>query len=271
MKKCFKLAVLFLLTLTLFACGKKKSYNGDYVDKGGIDASSSESAKIVIDDGRKIIYNVYYSLEAKDIKNYEKDIEKKLNEYNGYIETMETMTHYSSCTYRVPKTKLDDFVSYIDSFDGLTNSKRVKSEDVSTSYNSKQARKEVLEASRTVYVNMLSKEGLSVSDIIAINDKIEKIDVELRQIYLDIDTYDSLIDYSTVTITYYEQGEYEEPGFFDEYGNYISGFFITIGKVILYLLPIAALGGIGAVIAIVCVKHHKNKNKKNTNDTNNKE
>lgn len=265
MKKCFKLAVLFLLTLTLFACGKKKITNGDYVDKGG-SATNSESAKIVIDDGRKIIYNVYYTLEAKDIINYEKDIEGKLNEYNGYIETMDTYTYYSSCTYRVPKTKLDDFVNYIDSFDGLTSSKKIKSEDVSTTYNSKQARKEVLEASRTVYVNMLTQEGLSVSDIIAINDKIEKIDVELRQIYLDIDTYDSLIDYSTVTICYYEKGEYKEPTFFDNYADYITGFFVTIGKIILYLLPVAVLGGVGAVITIGCIKHHKNKKNANKNE-----
>ena len=270
MKKCFKLAVLFLLTLTLFACGKKKTYNGDNVDKGGVDFSS-DSARIVIDDERKIIYNVYYTLEATNINNYERDIESKLNEYSGYIESMETMTYYSTCTYRVPKSKLDDFVNYIDSFDGLTNSKRVKSEDVSTTYNSKQARKEVLEASRLVYVNMLSQEGLTTSDIIAINDKIEKIDIELKQIYLDIDTYDSLIDYSTVTITYYEKGEYKEPTFFDEYGDYLSGFFIGIGKVILYLLPIAAIGGIGAIITIVCIKHHKNKNKKKAETNENKE
>ena len=72
MKKCFKLAVLFLFTLTLFACGKKKTYNGDNVDEGGVDFSS-DSARIVIDDERKIIYNVYYTLEATNINNYERE------------------------------------------------------------------------------------------------------------------------------------------------------------------------------------------------------
>ena len=128
------------------------------------------------------------------------------------------------------------------------------------------ARKEVLEASRAAYVAMLSKDDLSIADIIALNDKIEKIDIELKQIYLDIDTYDSLIDYSTVTISYYEKGEYKEPTFFDNYADYITGFFVTIGKVILYLLPVAVLGGVGAVITIVCIKHHKNKKNANKSE-----
>ncbi len=260
MKKMFTFFLILMLSICLVACGKKKEINNHV--GGKIDADS-DSAKIVIDDGRKIIYNVDYTLKAKDIKSYEKKIDNKLNEFEGYIERLETRSYYSICTYRVPKAKLDEFVNYIDSFDGLVNDKTVKSEDVSTSYNEKEARKEVLEASRATYVAMLSKDDLTISDIIALNDKIEKIDVELKQIYLDLDTYDSLIDYSTVSVTYYEESEYKEPSFMDEYLDYIGDFFITIGKVILYLLPVAFIGGIAAIITVASIKHHKNKNRKN--------
>ncbi|MCR5307467.1 MAG: DUF4349 domain-containing protein [bacterium] len=268
MKKIAKVLLLFLFCLTLFACGKKASYNG--ADKGGVNSNpASDSAKIVVDDDRKIIYNVSYVLEAKDIKSYQKKIEGKLNELTGYIETLDTRTYYSTCVYRVPKANLDTFVQYIDSFDGLTNDKSIKTEDISSSYNSYQARKEVLEASRTSYVKMLEDDTLSVHDIIEINDKIEKIDVELREIYLQLDTYGSLVDYSTVTVHYYEKGEYSEPTFFSEYAEYISDFFITIGKVILYLLPFAAIGGVAAVITIASIKHHNKKKRENNENKNN--
>ena len=268
MKKISKILLVFLLALALFACGKKKAVNNDRV--GGGDSVNGDSAKIVIDDGRKIIYNVSYTLEGTNINDYEKKIDSKLNELNGYVESLDTKTYYSIATYRVPKAKLDDFVNYIDSFEGLVNDKNVKTTDVSTSYNSYEARKEVLEASRATYVAMLSKDGLTVSDIIAINDKIEKIDIELKEIYLQIDTYDGLIDYSTVTVNYYEKGEYKDPSFMEEYGNYVGEFFITIGKIILYLLPVALIGGIAAIITVVSIKHHKNKNKKKLENSENK-
>lgn len=267
MKKYIKVVLLFLLTLTLVACGKNATNKGG--GNTGFDSTSTDSAKIVVDDGRKIIYNVYYTLEGKKINDYQKQIESKLNEYSGYVETMDT-SFYTTCTYRVPKAKLDDFVSYIDSFEGLTNSKSIKTEDITSSYNSYQARKEVLEASRATYVAMLSQEGLSVYDVISINDKIEKIDIELKEIYLTLDTYEGLVDYSTVTIRYYEKGDYKEPTFLDEYGDYLANFFITIGKVFLYLLPIAFIGGIVAIITVGSIKHHKNKKNKDV-DNNNKE
>ena len=119
--------------------------------------------------------------------------------------------------------------------------KNVKTTDVSTSYNSYEARKEVLEASRATYVAMLSKDGLTVSDIIAINDKIEKIDIELKEIYLQIDTYDGLIDYSTVTVNYYEKGEYKDPSFMEEYGNYVGEFLPTPIKYFSFLRPLNEL------------------------------
>lgn len=266
MKRLSIIFLVFLMALGLVACGKKNEYKGDHV--GGSAAESGSNAKIVVDDGRKIIYNVYYQLSAKDITTYERKLDSKVNELNGYIEKLDTRTYASTCTYRVPKAKLDEFVSYVDSFDGLVEDKKVTSQDVSTTYNSNQARKEVLEASRTSYVNMLTDDTLSVSDIIAINDKIEKIDIELREIYLTLDTYDSLIEYSTVTVDFYEKGEYKEPTFMDEYLNYIGEFFITIGKVILYLLPVAFIGGIAAVITLVSIKHHKNKNRKNKENEN---
>lgn len=268
MKKYIKVVLLFLLTLTLVACGKSADIKGG--SNTGIDSTNTDSAKIVVEDGRKIIYNVSYVLEGKKINDYQKQIETKLNECSGYIETMDTY-YYTTCTYRVPKAKLDEFVYYIDSFDGLTNSKSIKTEDISSSYNTYQARKEVLEASRANYVSMLSNDGLTVYEIIEINDKIEKIDIELKEIYLTLDTYDGLVDYSTVTIRYYEKGEYKEPTFLEEYGDYLANFFITIGKVILYLLPVAAIGGVAAIITVGSIKHHKNKKQKETNEENKNE
>ena len=272
MKKIIKAVFFLVFVFILASCGKKKAVND--VDRGGNSSdSTNSSAKIVVEDGRKIIYDVRYSLEAKDINEYQKKIETKLAEYEGYIESMETRTYYSTVTYRIKKASLDDFVNYIDSFDGAVEDKSIKTTDVSTTYNSKQARKTVLEASRASYLAMLSQDDLTISDVIAIQDKIERIDIELEQIYLDIDTYDGLIEYSTVTVSYYEKGEYSEPSFIESYGKYIGEFFITIGKVILYLLPFALLGGVTCLIVFGTLKSKKKKRlakqKEQENNSNN--
>ena len=68
---------------------------------------------------------------------------------------------------------------------------------------------------------------------------------------MTLESYDNLLDYSTITITYTTE---KEPSFFGEYFEYVGDFFVGLGKTILYLLPPALTGGTITLIVLLIVR-----------------
>ena len=90
----------------------------------------------------------------------------------------------------------------------------------------------MLEASKTAYLNLLNDTNLTMPEIIEIKAKIEDIDSELVGLYNTLASYDSVIDYTQITIEYVD-----DPRFFASYGNYLLDSFEVIYKIAFYILP----------------------------------
>jgi hypothetical protein len=97
-----------------------------------------------------------------------------------------------------------------------------------------------------------------MSEIIEIKAKIEDIDSELVGLYNTLASYDSVIDYTQITIEYVD-----DPRFFTSYGNYLLNSFEVIYKIAFYILPYGLVASLIAFLANLPGILRKRKREKN--------
>ena len=264
MNKLFKLFACFVgfISIGLVSCS---SSDNSPVYSEAVGGGEQTSNNVVVESNRKVIYSAEYSITSENIKQIKNEVNNKSTSLNGYVDSSEEYTSQAKIVYRIPTDKLNEFLDYIDAYDGVT-SKKISSEDITSSYSEVEAKIQVLEASKAAYVSLLGSGNLSRSEIMQIQDKIDDNNAELIKISLQKDSYDSLLEYSKVTIHYYSVAieEEKEPTFFSEYWQYVVTFFTGFLKFILYLLPIAAVAGtIFSCIFFPIYISKKKKQKKN--------
>lgn len=259
MKKLFITFCLFIFAFALASCSDESGAD-NYAGEMG-----NEGNNVVIDTNRKIYYTGRITITTKKADEVSNRISNKVKEYNGYASSISYNDYeYSKTiviTYRIPTEKLDNFLDDVDKEKGVT-SKSITSTDITTNYNKASARLEVLKTSREAYLKALA-EATTQGEIIAINDKIEKIDTEILELTMTLNSYDNLLDYSTITITFTTE---KEPSFFTEYIDYVGDFFVWCGQTILYLLPPAITGGTITLIVLLIVKKVTKKREEKENN-----
>ena len=246
MRKLFVFLFVLLSCFVLVGCGQANDYN---------DGASTDS--VIAETSRKIYYVIDLNVQTKSINESIDAFNEAVTSCNGYISSSD-ISNNDVCyiTYRVPTNKLNEFLNIIkDSDISVVENQKIKSTDITTTYNEVDARISVLQASRLSYINLLEK-AESITDIIAIQSRIEEIDAEILKLETEKSSYDNLIDYSTINIQLYEGNI----GFVSSYLNYIVTFFKVIGIVILYLLPIALIAlAIIFITKFINKKYFKNK------------
>lgn len=185
-----------LSALLLFGCGSAKdSY------PGGSDDSKNEGI-VSGDVNRKIYYTVNLDLEANDPTAVGETVKARTKLDGGYVQ-QENANYYDGgesfyFVVRIPTGKLDGFLAAIEK-EGKVGGKQISTTDITTQYVSAEARKEALESERTV-LNGLMQKAETVADVLSISDRIAAINTELGALERELNSYDSLIDYSTVTV-----------------------------------------------------------------------
>lgn len=249
----------------------------------GVDYDSSVLQPSV---DRKIIF--YGEIQART-KNYEKDIATilaKLKEYGGYQQdASESGTppkdwqdegRSAYMVVRIPSKHFDAFMNVLKGL-GETVSTSVRGEDVSVQYFDTETRLKTLRIRETRLQELL-KEAKGLEDIIELERELANVSYEIQSLQSTLRDYDSLIDFSTVTINLYEVNEIEsvKPSE-DSLGDRISTAFYSVlnaladfGEGLLIFLiggaPILVPLALIAVIVIVLVKRHKKKKSvKNSN------
>lgn len=258
MKKLLFLVVMLFALFTLVGCGDSSEGLQSPSADGGYSNGEQAGNNVVVDTNRKVYYVVEYSISG-DIRENKNKISLKVNEIGGYVSSSNEYNTSAKIVYKVPTDKLNSFLDFVDAFDGV-GKKSVSSNDITSSYAYTEAKIKTLQASREAYVNLLSDPNLSMHEIMSINDKIAEIDVELLKISNEKAMYDNKLEYSTVTVNFTTTPVVEEePGFFEEYFEYLGSFFVGLGKVILYLLPVALVGGVVFASIYIPIKIKKNK------------
>ena len=299
MKRFLALGMSVILMLSCAACGgaaQSKSeaaydmayagggnnYSMAYEEAGEAEVMVAETnAQMTEDtaaaqDGRKLIKEVDMSIETKHFDDFIETLEAEVLDMGGYLENSNIggVSYNSSgsnrsawFTARIPVDQLEAFVTKIGENGNVTNiSRNVR--DVTLEYVDVEGRIESLEA-ELARLNELLGQATSLEDILAIEAQISDVRYELESYQSQMNTYNNLIDYSTVYINVLEVAvisanrnesiwDQIRSGFEDSmYGvvEMLRGIFVTVITSIPYIV-------VFGVILVILVKLIRRRRKK---------
>ena len=296
MKKALAvLSLLLVLCFTAASCSKAKSNYGTAAtaskdgtktavaastakgnadiatDTAGTDDSSdssdlSETANSGL-DVRKLIKDVSLTIQTKTFDDFMSGLQNEIDQYGGYVQKSNIAGNsYTSSSNRsatvvakIPADKLDGFLSLVSSA-GNVVSKTENVQDVTSNYIDTESHISALKTEQDSLLKLLEKAD-NLSDILSIQDRLTDVRTELE-------SYDNLVAYSTVTMEIREVEQIkpaEKLGMWQEIGSNLTknltdighgfrSFFIWFVSALPYLLLIAVV--VTAVILIIrkCAK-----------------
>ncbi|MBE5824447.1 MAG: DUF4349 domain-containing protein [Butyrivibrio sp.] len=243
-------------------------------------SESGQPEAVVKDDSRKLITTVNMSAETEDLSVTMSNVEKKVSELSGYIESSNiyngtSYSGYSSSrsadlTIRIPAEHLDEFVESVEGTNNITN-KSVNVEDITLSYVDTQSRKNALRTEEKRLLEILES-AETVEDLVTIEDKLADVRYELESIESQLRSYDNQVNYSTVYLSISEVARFTPvekenaftrmgKGFMDslsDVGNGIVEFFVWLVS----HLPQILLFVIVIVILVLIIKAINSSSKK---------
>jgi len=246
---------------------------------GGAMVSNTEELKA---QGRKLIRNVYLSIESKDIVATAQFIYSDVERLGGYIESSSIYTSgYKSAYYtcRIPSDKVDEFLATV-AENGNVVSRSENINDITLQYTDTESHKKALKAEEARLLELLEM-AQTVEDMVTIEDKLTDVRYQLDSIESQLRTYDNQIDYTTVSIDITEVQTYtppEEksvwerikaglPNTIENLGIFFEDLFVGI---VIYLPVIIILGVLAVIVVLVIKSIRKKKSKKakekDTND-----
>ena len=201
--------IIILILSSLTSCGSNKSYDYEAMEENSVaedveytSDSVVESDSNSVSDNRKIIENIDFSLQTKEFDKLIDNLEKRIIDIGGYIETSNIYgkddfenKRTAEMTVRIPSDKSGKFTDFVKK-SGVVISKSVSTEDVTLKYVDIESRLSVLEAEK-VSLEKLLKSAKTMTDIIAVREKLTDVISSIESYKTQLRTYDNLVDYST--------------------------------------------------------------------------
>ena len=304
MKKiAFLLLAMLMVTVLFTGC---RASNNDFVYDSiapGYDASYPEAEEsfkgsVALGQGTsstlpemdaedyeaKIIKSYQITAETKAFDDALKKLETLISENGGYIESSRITGHnlnwnkyssrYATYTLRIPAESVELFIDSTENLVHITSSGST-AENVTSKYYDLQSRVEVFEAER-IALNEMLKEASSVETMLEIREQLSNVIANIESLKTQLKIYDSLVSYSTVSLTIEEVIDYTETpnddpswgeklvdAFKESWSDFAEGFQnFTVFAVyaVPTVLTLAVIGGI-LVVVLIFVKKKRNKNK----------
>lgn len=283
-KKLLVISTLALiLCLLLSACSASENLGNDlndhYNNNGGFEIGEdnevdSENPVNV----QKIIKTVFIDLETLNYNETLSAVKSRCSFYNGYIqESVEKGKNLYSDSLRtaeiiirIPSEKLNDFLDDVTLLGNVLQTV-VNTEDVTDAYFDIETRLEALNIKKSTYMALLD-DAKEISEIVSLTDALSDVIYEIESLTTKLNKYDSLVEYSTVTIKIIEVEELDpnvEIGFIDEIKDtfissvdslisLLKGLFICAVALIPFMsIPLLILG-----LILIISKIKKKNNKK---------
>ncbi len=255
--------ILVIISAVFVGCNSKSDNyyptgDGYYGNESSEDTAYAESEAV---SERKIIYTINAQLTVEDVPESVSRANSLLKE-GEWVQSSSEGISYSTIVYRVKTERLDEFMEGIKAL-GEVRSVQKESKDVSLDYYDSTLQKESLTKERERLSELLDKAS-SVSEFIQINERLTKIDKQLMELEGTLKNYDSLVEYSKVTVNFSKKGTaYVEPTFGETLAeSYENGWEFAKKLIIgiLVALPfIVVIGGIivGVVFAVKAYRKKK--------------
>jgi hypothetical protein len=157
----------------------------------------------VVGADTKIIKTGSVTLEVSDVTGTVESIQALVIAQGGYLSSSTIQasgsTHTGTVVIRVPQARFETTLAGVKSA-GTVLSVSTQGEDVTEEYIDLQAQKKSYEVQLAQYY-VLIKKATKISDIIAVQQQIDRIQTELNRLEGRLKYLDSKIDLSTITIT----------------------------------------------------------------------
>lgn len=271
------MAVVMLLLATLTACGASSDgksggaeYGGDMVMDQAPQEGLTQKEEMLENQmpaNQKLIRKVYMDAETEDLDTLLGQVEQRIAQLGGYVESREiyngssrnTRSRYGDMTIRIPADKLDQFVNQVQEVSNIT-SLRETTDDVTLSYVATESRIKALQTEEARLLELLAQ-AENMNDLLTIESRLTEVRTALEQVQSQLRVYDNQVNYGTIYLTAQEVEEYtqvEEPekeSFFERIGNgfvrSLKGLWTLLKEVVIFLvvyLPYWVLIGLGVFV-----------------------
>lgn len=243
MKKLFILSGLFVIALLFTGCGGYE----------GIPNEPNEDATILTPldvTERKIIYSVQANLEVSNMESAIDTLKANM-ENDEWTDEESIYESYATLIIRIKSDRLDAFITFIRNQGNMKNYSKTAT-DVSLAY---QDTTHLLDAYLAEKSRLLVLyEEANMTEILQINQRIAQIDLEVARLQGILNEYDSLVDYSTVTLRLYEVNE----GPFRSFGSRLGTAFLGGWQAVAYffegfVIVLAAIAPFALVFSPIVV------------------
>jgi len=236
---------------------------------------------------RKIIFSGYLSIQTTSFEQDYQQVLDALIEFGGYVENESTSGkkpvawndpgRTANLTLRVPSRSFDAFLNKLKGF-GETLSVERHGQDISLQYFDTETRLKTLRTREARLLDLL-EEAKGLEDIINLERELANVAYDIQMHETNLRNYDSLIDYSTVSISIREVNEVERvtPAQKDLGSRISSGFYsvlnvlAVIGEGLLIFLiagsPVLIPLAVILIIVLVLVKRSKKKKAQKQNNS----
>lgn len=165
--------------------------------------TSGEAAADVVQTNEKIIYTYNYSVETKEYDAFLEQVQRRITEYGGYLESSESngnresqLDRYSHMVIRIPADKMSAFLSMVKENSNVTYSSS-SSENVTLTYVDMQSHVEALKVEQKTLMGLLEK-AEKLEDILTLQSQLTDIRYELESYESQLRVYDNRVNYSTL-------------------------------------------------------------------------
>lgn len=292
-QKIFICMFVFLIAFALAGCGKgmdsfaeNNAPGGNYTNEEI--AGDSETTTSDLPEDRKLIQKVNMSVETEDLDKLLSNLDKRISELGGYVETsnIENGSAYSNrrfrsatMTIRIPAKSFNSFINKVSELSNVVSSQKTV-EDITLNYVATEGRMKALQAEEARLLQFMAK-AETMNDLLTVEKRLTEVRAELETVTSALRVYDNQVNYSTINLTINEVKEYTdvtEPetvwqriskGFVNSLKN-IGNFFKELFVFIIVASPYLALLALIPLSIIAIIKLEIRKSKKK-NKQNNKE
>jgi hypothetical protein len=159
-------------------------------------------------ENRKIVYEATLVMISDDLDNIKNRVNQLLTTYEAYIDTSDITKLKYEVTVRVPSADFENFISDIEA-EGEIVSLSQSAEDITNQYSNFEATYEALQTQQE-RVQLLLDAATDLDDILMLTNELADIDAEINQIAKQLQTYDNLVDYSTINLLVNKVGDFAE-------------------------------------------------------------
>lgn len=195
----------------------------------------------------KIIKTAYVTVEVKDVTGSVDVLKNLVTSKGGYVSSSSVSEGYNkrlsgTVVLRIPAAEFDTALTGVKAI-GTVKSVSTQGQDVTEEYVDLQAQKTSYQNQLSQY-NEIMKKATKVSDVIEIQQQIDRVQTGLNQLEGRLKYLNSRIDMSTITVNLQEPeplGGDSGPSFISALNEGISGFFGMIYGMIVIALTLLPL------------------------------